>query len=68
MADEQTITLRANGPYMVLGPVKLMDADGQEYTLENEIYMLCRCGESSNKPFCDGSHREAGFQAESEAR
>jgi|TARA_B100000809_G_scaffold28004_1_gene24286 CDGSH-type Zn-finger protein len=53
---------------MVQGPVKLMDADGQEYTLENEIYMLCRCGESSNKPFCDGSHREAGFQAESEAR
>ena len=68
MADEQTITLRANGPYMVQGPVKLMDADGQEYTLENEICMLCRCGESSNKPFCDGSHREAGFQAESEAR
>ena len=68
MADEQTITLRANGPYMVQGPVKLMDADGQEYTLENEIYMLCRCGESSKKPFCDGSHREAGFQAESEAR
>ena len=68
MADEQTITLRANGPYMVQCPVKLMDADGQEYTLENEIYMLCRCGESSNNPFCDGSHREAGFQAESEAR
>ena len=68
MADEQTITLRANGPYMVQGPVKLMDADGQEYTLENEIYMLCRGGESSNKPFCDGSHREAGFQAASEAR
>ena len=68
MADEQTITLRANGPYMVQGPVKLMDADGQEYTLENEIYMLCRCGESSIKPFCDGSHREAGLQAESEAR
>ncbi|MDP6714119.1 MAG: CDGSH iron-sulfur domain-containing protein [SAR202 cluster bacterium] len=32
------------------------------------MYMLCRCGQSSNKPFCDGTHREVGFQADSEAR
>ena len=68
MADENTITLRANGPLMVQGPVKLMDVDGKEYTLENDFYMLCRCGQSSNKPFCDGSHRETGFEAESVAR
>lgn len=68
MADDITITLRANGPYMVQGPIKLMDVDGKEYTLENEFYMLCRCGQSSKKPFCDGSHREAGFEAESAAR
>jgi len=68
MADEASVTLRANGPYMIQGPVKLLDADGKEYTLENDIFMLCRCGHSSNKPFCDGSHREAVFQADSAAR
>mgnify|MGYP001092084696 CR=1 FL=1 len=68
MADEGNITIRANGPYMIQGTVKLIDAEGKEYTLENDIYMLCRCGHSSNKPFCDGSHRSEGFQAESAAR
>lgn len=68
MADTASITPRANGPYMVQGPVKLLDAQGNEYTLESDTVFLCRCGESSNKPFCDGAHRDAGFQADSSAR
>ena len=68
MADEASITPRANGPYMVQGPVKLLDAEGKEYTLESDMIFLCRCGQSSNKPFCDGTHRESGFEADSVAR
>ena len=68
MADEISITPRANGPYIIQGPVKLIDAEGKEYTLEGDTIMLCRCGQSTNKPFCDGRHRETGFQAESVAR
>lgn len=68
MADEASITPRANGPLMVQGPIKLLDANGKEYTLDRDMIFLCRCGESSNKPFCDGTHRDAGFQADSVAR
>lgn len=57
MADTQvTITLKRNGPYIVKGPVKLMDTDGNELQVEREVIALCRCGASSNKPFCDGTH------------
>ncbi len=67
MADV-TITPRANGPYIVQGDFKVVDAQGIEYSVEGDVITLCRCGESENKPFCDGSHRSAGFEAESEAR
>ena len=67
MADV-TITPRANGPYIVQGDFKVVDVQGNEYSVEGDVISLCRCGESDNKPFCDGSHRSAGFEAESEAR
>ena len=66
--SETEITVRANGPYRVRGPVKLIDAEGNEFTLPSEIFLLCRCGHSDIKPFCDGHHREAGFQAETRAQ
>ena len=50
---EVTVTPWKNGPYMVLGPVKLVDHEGKECSVE--------CGESSNKPFCDGTHGKNGF-------
>ena len=64
MPDVQ-ITTRENGPLRVQGPVKLVDADGTEYDLSErgETVMLCRCGGSTTKPFCDGTHSEAGFEA-----
>jgi CDGSH-type Zn-finger protein len=59
-----TITVRNNGPYRVEGPVRLVDADGNEYTLTpGKAFSLCRCGASTNKPFCDGTHSKLGFQA-----
>jgi CDGSH-type Zn-finger protein len=62
MADVQ-ITVRENGPYLVRGPIALKDADGNEYTIEREVIALCRCGGSTNKPFCDATHSRIGFQA-----
>jgi CDGSH-type Zn-finger protein len=61
MAEVRIKALK-NGPYEVKGSVELIDsADGSKTGPEDPIY-LCRCGHSANKPFCDGSHKKAGFQ------
>ena len=57
------ITPLENGPYLVKGPVTVRDVDGTEYHLERETIALCRCGGSTNKPFCDGTHSKIGFAA-----
>jgi CDGSH-type Zn-finger protein len=58
------ITVRENGSYLVEGPVRLVDADGNEYDLSGKKrFSLCRCGGSTNKPFCDGTHSKLGFAA-----
>jgi CDGSH-type Zn-finger protein len=59
MVEGPTIQVRNNGPYAVRG-VKLIDQDGNEIPAP-ESFALCRCGQSSNKPFCDGTHRTCGF-------
>ena len=61
MSEEQpTITVRANGSLRVNGAT-LIGADGNVIS-DKETFSLCRCGASKDKPFCDGSHREAGFE------
>jgi CDGSH-type Zn-finger protein len=63
---EVKITVKPNGPYRVEGleNVKLVDADGNEWSLAGKTSIsLCRCGASVNKPFCDGTHSKMGFQA-----
>jgi len=67
MADVE-IKVRENGPYRIEGNVKMIDADGNEFELPGEVFVLCRCGHSKNKPFCDSSHRAAEFKAESKAK
>jgi len=59
------IKVRENGPYLVSGPVTIVDSDGNEYTTPSEKpnVALCRCGGSTTKPFCDGTHSKTGFQA-----
>ncbi|MGH9200860.1 MAG: CDGSH iron-sulfur domain-containing protein [Vicinamibacterales bacterium] len=64
---EVEIQVRTNGPYRIKGPVKLIDVEGNEFELPGEIFTLCRCGHSATKPFCDASHRQAGFQADNRA-
>jgi len=60
---EPAITTRQNGPYNVEGFV--MVVDDQASIPENmEHYALCRCGNSKNKPFCDGTHDDEGFEAD----
>jgi CDGSH-type Zn-finger protein len=79
MADsiDPSITVSANGPYLVAGSVPLhrrKDVQSElgepmtwatTATLETkDRYALCRCGQSSNKPFCDGTHARVGFTAD----
>jgi CDGSH-type Zn-finger protein len=62
--DRVTIKVRDDGPYKVTGPVELVDADGNRFEVEEgRAIALCRCGRSRDKPFCDRSHREAGFRS-----
>jgi CDGSH-type Zn-finger protein len=62
---EVTIKARANGPYKVEGPVRVIDSDGNEFVLpEGSAIALCRCGQSRTKPFCDKSHKRVGFVAD----
>ncbi len=55
-----TIKVRANGPLKVTGPVTLVDHEGRPFDVCGDDLVLCRCGRSADKPFCDGSHR-GGF-------
>ena len=69
MADSKVI-VRGNGPLRIEGnDILLVDEDGKVYGLAGRtVVSLCRCGQSQNKPFCDGSHARVGFVAESQAR
>ena len=55
-----TITIRDNGPLLVDGEFRLVDAQGNEVPIVKRA--LCRCGGSTTKPFCDGTHSKIGFQ------
>lgn len=61
MADV-TITIAKNGPLIVKGAVDLRNSEGNPYPAEQRM-ALCRCGASTTKPFCDGTHSKIGFQA-----
>ena len=59
-----TIRTRRNGPYVIEGDqVKIVDWNGVEYPVGRWPVALCRCGASTTKPFCDGTHSRIGFQA-----
>jgi CDGSH-type Zn-finger protein len=60
-----TITPYQDGPLIVRGDFRLLDQDGNEIDPGRETIALCRCGKSGIKPFCDGSHKRAGFSAPS---
>lgn len=57
--DPVLIVCRKDGPLLVRGPLTVVASDGGRS--QGTKGALCRCGASSTKPFCDGSHRDAGF-------
>lgn len=62
--DEVEIRVRDDGPYKVTGPVRLIDPDGNEIAYDaSRPLVLCRCGRSRTKPFCDATHRAVGFSS-----
>jgi CDGSH-type Zn-finger protein len=70
MAEPLVIRCREHGPYVIQGPIKVIDHLGNEFAIApgKETVALCRCGHSKNRPFCDGAHRTCGFQAGEVAR
>ena len=59
------ITVAKNGPLRMEGDLEIYDANGNKYDLSGRTMIsLCRCGQSSNKPFCDGTHNKIAFQSE----
>lgn len=61
--SEPNVEVFENGPIFIKGPMKYVDAAGEEQLLERKNIALCRCGNSSEKPFCDGTHNEIGWNA-----
>ena len=57
-----TIMVTNNGPLECRGELEIVTVDGVIVAQETETW-LCRCGQSANKPYCDGSHKTAGFVA-----
>ena len=57
------VDTQKDGPNLVRGPLKFTDASGKETAVDRSWVALCRCGQSNNKPFCDGSHAKVGFKA-----
>ena len=55
-----------NGPLKVSGEIELVDAHGNTVPTKATAF-LCRCGASTKKPFCDGTHSKIGFQAAAQA-
>jgi CDGSH iron-sulfur domain-containing protein 3 len=66
MADV-TIKVRTNGPYQVSGEVTIVDMAGNKIAPDGDgDVFLCRCGQSGEKPFCDGSHKRLAWKDGSE--
>ena len=62
MSENIKMRVKANGSIRVTGTVDFVDEDGNVVETKTD-FSLCRCGHSKEKPFCDGSHKAAGFEA-----
>ena len=58
------ITVKNNGSLSVEGDFEIVDSEGRPFGLQGRTRVsLCRCGQSSNKPFCDSAHKTCGFES-----
>jgi CDGSH-type Zn-finger protein len=62
MSENIKMRVKANGSIRVTGTVDFVDEDGNVMESKTD-FSLCRCGHSKEKPYCDGSHKSAGFEA-----
>lgn len=60
-AEMVTIEITPNGPVLIKTECVIKHSKGSE-EIKTGTTALCRCGQSSNKPYCDGTHRKAGFE------
>ncbi len=58
------IKVAENGPILIEVNKAVLHKSGNVEELPKKIIALCRCGQSSNKPFCDGAHKSCGFSGE----
>jgi CDGSH-type Zn-finger protein len=61
--SDVVITACPDGPLLVRGDVEIVDSDGHVLPRRRNTIALCRCGLSSIKPHCDGTHKAVGFRA-----
>lgn len=61
VADNTRVSIFKDGPIEVKGVFQMTDADGNVVKDMDKVF-LCRCGQSGNKPFCDGAHKKVGFK------
>ncbi|MCU1544968.1 MAG: hypothetical protein JWP30_68 [Homoserinimonas sp.] len=59
-----TIVACTDGPLLVRGDIELVSTSGEPIERKRKTVALCRCGVSTIKPFCDGTHRLVGFKTE----
>ena len=61
MIEKFQIQAMKNGPLLIEGKAEITDENGDVNETKGKMVALCRCGQSANKPFCDGSHQKVGF-------
>lgn len=62
--DRVTITAYPDGPLLVRGNAEIRTSEGAEVARTRRTVALCRCGLSTIKPFCDGTHKASGFRTD----
>ncbi|GAB3800787.1 CDGSH iron-sulfur domain-containing protein [Virgibacillus kimchii] len=67
MSQKPRIKVNDHGSLRITGEVELVDKEGNFFETKKS-FSLCRCGNSSNKPFCDGTHRKIGFKSTPRAK
>jgi CDGSH-type Zn-finger protein len=55
-----SITAYRDGPFLVRGPVTVVDEEGRTVEVRRRVVPLCRCGRSRTQPLCDGTHEASG--------
>ncbi len=58
------VTALQNGPFLVQSSEAILRKDDKEEKIDGKMVAMCRCGHSTNKPLCDGKHKQEGFEAD----